>query len=211
MTSNWQRILLLAPHIDDAEMGCGGTIAKLAEGTVEIHYASFSNCEISIPEGLPSDILRTEQTEAMKILGLSPDKRVAHDFPVRRFSEHRQDILELLVGLKREFEPDLVMLPSSNDIHQDHEVIHDEGLRAFKHCSLLGYELPWNNFSFSPGYFVALTDEHLTKKIKAIQAYSSQSRRKYSDQDFMMGLARQRGVQIGSHLAEAFEAIRIIG
>jgi LmbE family N-acetylglucosaminyl deacetylase len=37
-----KRILVLAPHIDDGEFGCGGTIAKLIADRAEVFYAAFS-------------------------------------------------------------------------------------------------------------------------------------------------------------------------
>ena len=50
-----------------------------------------------------------------------------HDFEVRTFPAARQEILEILVGINSELEPDLVLMPSLGDIHQDHETIAREG------------------------------------------------------------------------------------
>ena len=77
-----------------------------------------------------------------------------HDFDVRTFPERRQDILELLVALWEEWRPDVVFQPSLHDIHQDHQTIAQEGLRAFKRTTILGYEIPWNNFDFSYQWYV---------------------------------------------------------
>ena len=72
-----------------------------------------------------------------------------HDFDVRTFPERRQDILELLVALWEEWQPDVVFQPSLHDVHQDHRTVAEEGLRAFKRTTILGYEIPWNNFDFA--------------------------------------------------------------
>ena len=73
-----------------------------------------------------------------------------------RSREHRQDILELLVALWEEWRPDAVFQPSLHDIHQDHQVVAAEGLRAFKRTTILGYEIPWNNFDFAYQAYVSL-------------------------------------------------------
>ena len=106
--------------------------------------------------------------------------------------------------------PDMVIIPSSSDNHQDHQVIHTEALRAFKNCSLLGYELPWNHSSFRSTYFVPVTSAAIEKKVNAIKAYQSQSHRNYMNEDFIRSLARVRGVQCNSEYAEAFEVYKLI-
>ena len=75
---------------------------------------------------------------------------------MRTFPERRQDILELLIELWEEWRPDAVFQPSLHDVHQDHQVIAAEGLRAFKRTTILGYEIPWNNFDFAYQAYVAL-------------------------------------------------------
>ena len=115
-----------------------------------------------------------------------------------------------MVKLRKQIQPDLVIMPNSYDIHQDHKVIYDEGLRAFKHSSLLGYELPWNSLQFISNFHIKLGKEELDTKWKAISAYKSQEKRSYKSEEFFTGLARVRGMQVGSEFAEAFEAIRWI-
>lgn len=102
------------------------------------------------------------------------------DYPVRHFPAVRQDILESLVRVSREYRPDLVLAPSSFDTHQDHATVFHEGLRAFKHSSVLGYELPQNLISFDNSAFVELSDGHLKRKMEALGVYESQAFRKYS-------------------------------
>ncbi len=83
---NKDRILILAPHTDDGEFGCGGSIAKLSGKGAEIHYVAFSSCRASVPEGFPNDILVREVKAATEILGISPQNLHILDFPVRRFN-----------------------------------------------------------------------------------------------------------------------------
>ncbi|MCK4569628.1 MAG: PIG-L family deacetylase [Bacteroidales bacterium] len=204
-----KKILLLAPHPDDPEYACGGSIARWSKEN-ELFYMAFSPCNISLPDGFPENILYEELLASAKVLGIAKGNITTFDFPVRRFPEHRQDILEEMVMLRKSIHPDIVLMPNSNDIHQDHKVIYEEGVRAFKHCSLLGYELPWNNLQFTSNFHVTLSKDDLAIKWEAIASYKSQEIRAYKSEDFFEGLARVRGLQVGSEFAEAFELIRWI-
>src|SRR5687768_10016401 len=144
-------ILVLAPHTDDAEFGCGASIAKYIEQGKQVTYIAFSSCAQSLPEGLPADRLIDECKAATQSLGIQSTKIL--DYQVRDFYQQRQNILEELVKIRKEFDPQTVFLPAQNDIHQDHQVIYAEGLRAFRNLNVLGYELPWNNTRFQPNYF----------------------------------------------------------
>jgi len=207
---NTKRVLVLGPHTDDGEFGCGGTIAKFVEGSRDVYYATFSCAEESVPEGLPKDILLKEVQASSKVLGIKNDNLLIYRYPVRKFAHYRQDILEDLVKLKNDLQPDLVLMPSAHDLHQDHYTIAIEGLRAFKFTSILGYEMPWNNINFSTTSFVYLEERHINKKLESVRCYRSQTGRKYANEEFIKGLARTRGVQIGVEYAETFEVIRWI-
>ncbi len=202
------RVLILAPHTDDGELGCGGSIARLVSEGKEVYYVAFSICTRSLPPELPPDTLAKEVMKATAILGIPRERVILFDFDVRRFKEFRQDILEEMIKIKAKVEPDIVFIPSPTDIHQDHQVISEEGLRAYKNTSLLGYELPWNNVSFNTRCFIKLNEKHIRTKLKALTAYKSQAHRQYLNEEFIRGLAATRGVQINSKYAEAFEMIR---
>jgi LmbE family N-acetylglucosaminyl deacetylase len=210
MLNQKKRVLVLAPHTDDGEFGCGGTISKFISEGHDVYYAAFSACQQSVLPQFPSDILITEVKEATKILGIEPEKLILFDYDVRTFGYQRQDILDDLIRLRADIKPDLIFMPTITDVHQDHHTIAEEGMRAFKFNSILSYELPWNNFSFSTSSFVHLDEEFIQTKVRALQAYQSQAHRPYSDEEFIRSLARTRGVQIGTKYAEAFELVRWI-
>lgn len=205
------KILVLAPHTDDAELGCGGTLARFHAEGKEIYVAAFSTARASLPEGAEPDTLKNEFLASMKILGVPEERLFVHDYQVRMLSYHRQEVLEEMVKLRQVIQPDLVLLPSGSDLHQDHQVVYNEGLRAFKHASIWGYELPWNHVSFSTQAFVTLDQSHLDMKWKMMTTYESQfqKQRAYFTKEFMEGLARVRGVQINEPYAEAFEVVRL--
>lgn len=201
-------ILALAPHPDDLELSCGGALNKLINQGNTVYYVVFSPCDKSLPEGFEEGALYREVEDAAACIGISKSHIIKYDFPVREFPKHRQDILENLVKLNRELNPDLVFIPNSNDLHQDHKTIYEEGMRAFKRKKILGYELLWNNDNFKSNFFIKLQREHIDIKKEALKAFKSQSFRGYFSDEFLFGLARVRGVQCGSEYAEAFELIR---
>ena len=208
--SKYGKVLVLAPHTDDGELGAGGTIVRLIESGAEVFYAAFSTAETSVPEGFPKDILKTEVKNATLKLGIASERLLIYNYEVRKLNYVRQEILEELIRLRRQIDPDLVLLPSLNDIHQDHSTIAHEGLRAFKQKTILGYELIWNNLTFSTSCFVKLEERHIKKKCEALKEYASQQHRDYISEEFVYSLATARGVQIGNKYAEAFEVIRLI-
>lgn len=206
-----KRVLALAPHTDDAELGCGGTLARLLEEGASVHVVAFSTAKDSLPPGVPPMLTQEEFAEAMRRLGVPTQNVLTLDYAVRTFSYCRQAVLEELVQLRNRIKPDLVLLPSAHDIHQDHQVVAAEGLRAFKETTVWGYELPWNLVTFSAQAFVTLQRRHLDAKWRALTAYQSQFDlgRPYFNRDVIEGLARVRGVQAKAEYAEAFEVARL--
>jgi LmbE family N-acetylglucosaminyl deacetylase len=202
-----ERIMVLAPHTDDGELGCGASIAKYIAGGKQVVYVAFSTCSQSLPKNLPADTLAVECGAATRALGIQ--EVILFDFEVRKLLFHRQEILEELIRLNKNLQPQTVFIPARHDVHQDHQVIYAEGLRAFKNCNVLGYELPWNNFNFAPAYFEKIEEGHLAAKQAALKEYKSQQGRSYMQPDFHTALATVRGVQSNAPFAEAFEVYRL--
>jgi LmbE family N-acetylglucosaminyl deacetylase len=205
-----RRVLVLAPHTDDGEFGCGGTMARLVEEGADVRYVAFSIATRSLPEGFAPDTLAREVREATTELGIPEANLTVHDFDVRTFPEHRQEILELLIALWNEWEPDLVFQPSLHDVHQDHQTVAAEGLRAFKRTTILGYEIPWNNFDFAYQAYFALEQRHLERKVAALGRYASQQHRRYANPEYAWNLARTHGINVNREYAEVFEVYRAI-
>ena len=204
------KVLVLAPHTDDGEFGCGGAIAKMIENDCDVHYAAFSACEQSVRKEFPPDILISEVREATAILGIPEKNLYLYDYKVRTFNFHRQNILQDLIQLREKLNPDIVFMPSTDDIHQDHQTIAQEGLRAFKFTNILCYEMPWNNLTFNTSAFFYLSEKHIQLKVEALQSYKSQASRPYANEEFIRALARTRGVQINTKYAETFSIIRFV-
>lgn len=208
MPADFQRVLILAPHTDDGEIGCGASIGKWVCQGKEVYYVVFSSASKSLPKGMPANTLEKEVRQAMRVLGIARGNLILFKYLVREFPSHRQQILEDMTQLKEKLKPDLVLLPSTNDTHQDHQIVSHEGFRAFKRISIIGYEMPYNNLSFNTGLFVTLDEADVTRKIGALRCYKSQAQKPYVTPDFVRSLATVRGAQIGVRYAEAFEVIR---
>ena len=84
----------------------------------------------------------------LKKLGIKQSNLIIHDFPIRKLNFHRQEILEILVSLRNGCDYDLVLTPSSTDVHQDHQTVTNEVIRAFKGRTILGYDLSLPNKYF---------------------------------------------------------------
>ena len=203
-------VLVLAPHTDDGEFGCGGTMARFIENGVRITYAAFSTAAKSVPDGFPKDVLKHEVRAATGVLGIPEKDLRVYDFEVRTFPTVRQDILEEMILLQQEIDPDCVLLPALVDLHQDHKTIAEEGLRAFKRTTVMAYEIPWNNLNFSHQAYVRLEDRHVEKKVEALACYASQGHRNYTREDYIRNVALTRGVNVGCEFAEVFEVYRWI-
>jgi LmbE family N-acetylglucosaminyl deacetylase len=205
-----RRALVLAPHTDDGEFGCGGTMARLVAAGADVRYVAFSIATRSLPEGFAPDTLAREVREATAELGIPADRLTVHDFDVRTFPDHRQEILELLIEIWNDWEPDAVFQPSLHDVHQDHQTIAQEGLRAFKRTTILGYEIPWNNFDFSYQAYIALDEAHIERKVAALGKYTSQQHRRYANSEYVWNVARTHGTNVNREYAEVFQVYRVV-
>jgi LmbE family N-acetylglucosaminyl deacetylase len=185
-------------------------MARLVEAGCDVRYVAFSIATRSLPDGFPPDTLAGEVRDATTSLGIKDDHLTVHDFDVRTFPEHRQEILELLVALWEDYRPDIVFQPSHHDVHQDHQTVAQEGLRAFKRTTIFGYEIPWNNFDFAYGAYVGLEQRHVERKVTAVQCYASQQHRRYANADYIWNLARVHGTNVNREYAEVFQVYRLV-
>ncbi|MFZ1880351.1 MAG: PIG-L deacetylase family protein [Gaiellaceae bacterium] len=210
MIGSVERALVLAPHTDDGEFGCGGTMARLVDQGADVRYVAFSIATRSLPEGFAPDTLAREVREATAEIGIPAANLTVHDFDVRTFPDHRQEILELLIEIWNGWKPDCVFMPSLHDVHQDHQTIANEGLRAFKRTTILGYEIPWNNFDFSYQAYLALDKSHIERKVAALERYASQQHRRYANSEYVWNVARTHGTNVNREYAEVFQVYRVV-
>ena len=185
--------IYLGAHTDDIELGCGGSIVKDS-------YGFTFTCTSAFRHLLP------EMLNSFKVLGINHDTKIRQDFQHRNID--RQMLLDELIKIRDKYNPTTVFTHSSFDTHQDHQVIHNETLRAFKHCNIIGYQLPWNDLKGSKYTYYKGID--LKKKQEALKCYKSQRNRTYFNGKYQASLAMVAGQECGKKFAEKFEVIRWI-
>lgn len=192
-------VLLLAPHLDDIELGAGGMVAKLSEDSW-ITYMGF----YAPPE------LRNEFHESARILGI--DEVHLYEFERRTFPSHRQEILQILYDYDKSHDVDLVLTPATTDIHQDHQTITNEAIRAFRRSTILGYEVPGNTLKLQQNCFVILDEEHVKRKTESILCYKSQfeTRGLKFTEEYTRSRIINYGVHVNNKYAEIFEVIKLV-
>lgn len=190
-------ILIVSPHTDDAELAAGGSIHKWTSQNNEVYHIVF------YPR------FKKEFIEASKVLGVPENNLIIKSMDRRTFPQNRQKICDCLYDLRQKMNPDLVVSPYINDVHQDHQQVSAECRRAFRRgTSILEYELIHNCVNFVPNYYIKISDENLQRKIEAVKCYKTESKKPYFHPELLAGLARIRGVQCDATYAEAFHAHR---
>jgi len=206
------KILIISAHPDDIEMSMGSTLAKLAltdndhsgldheTHTLQIHILSSSHT-IDGNAGITKELGKS-------LHGIYDLQFHLHEYPTMHFQEHYQAIRDDVFRIKQEFNPDVVYCKSPNAIHPDHRVIGEACESIFLECSVYAMEGIRDGQNQKINKWVSINAEDLNTKINAIKCYTSQTRRKYSDQSLIDAWARFRGAQVGVQFAEGFEVIR---
>lgn len=207
---NRRVVVAIGAHTDDVELGAGATLARLKREGWSIVAVACSRAESSLPSHYPPDTLELEFRSSMAVLGASHTRVLG--LPVRRLDDHRQELLEELVRLRAEFDPELIISHSSNDTHQDHAVVSAEVVRAFRSRTILGFHSPWNERTTVSNSFVEVKPKDLEVKKAMLRCYRSQIelRRNYFDSDYVEVASKYAGFQSGADLAEAFETITVM-
>jgi LmbE family N-acetylglucosaminyl deacetylase len=152
-----------------------------------------------------------EYHHSMDILGVKPENVFLHDFVTRRFQASRQEILEVLINLKKEYQPEVVFVHTSKDIHQDHQTVTEEALRAFRGTTLLGFDVLRSSYGFFPHFLVEVSEKAVDKKIQALNAYKTYTDKYYFDANITHATAIRHGALAERPYAEGFDILRIVG
>lgn len=204
------KILGLCPHIDD-EMGILPFIFYSQKNlNVEYFVFYFSDCQKSTRQlGFSSNVLRQENKFVIKSLGVPSKNVFFEDYPVRDFFKFRQNILERMIEFRENIQPDIVLLPGTKDIHQDHKCIFEEGCRCFKnHATLIGFSYPWNSFEDVNNIFIEIDKVTADKIVSLLGNYKSQKTRLYMKEDFIRANFIANGIKIGKPMAVGYEFIK---
>lgn len=218
-----QSVLILAAHPDDEVLGCGGTIAKLANDGAFIHVAFLSDGITSRGGGGAAfdaqlSARRNAAKKACEILGVTSVS--FGDFPDNRMDTVALlDITKVVEALIAEHLPEIVFTHHAGDVNIDHRRLHDavvtscrpqkghsvKTLLCFEVPSSTEWQLAGSGPVFIPNWFVDIS-KTLDRKLLALDAYAAELRdwphpRSKQGVEY---LARWRGATVGAEAAESF-------
>jgi LmbE family N-acetylglucosaminyl deacetylase len=202
------RLLCLGAHADDIEIGCGGTVLRLAAEFPDLvaRWIVFSGVGLRGVEARNSAaaFLENISQKQIEVLG----------FRDGYFPFQGADLKDCFEAVKRDFDPSLILTHWQGDAHQDHRFVAELTHNTFRDHLVLEYEIPkYDGDLGNPAFFVPLTQAQVHRKIKTIvrQFPSQRGRSWFSDETFL-AMARLRGIGCNAPegLAEAFYARKIV-
>jgi LmbE family N-acetylglucosaminyl deacetylase len=155
--------------------------------------------------------VKAEHFEAMAVLGVQKERIIFGPFTTRVFPNSRQEILEYFLKLRKDFKPDLIFIHSKQDIHQDHNTMTDEALRAFRGITVLGFDVVRSSHGFFPHFLVEVTEKDVNKKIEALSKYETYRDRYYFNSELTRSIMVRHGALAERPYAEGFDILRIVG
>ncbi|MFP3855400.1 MAG: PIG-L deacetylase family protein [Anaerolineales bacterium] len=201
-----KRILFVGAHPDDIELGCGALLANIVDRAEVLCLTLSDNQENPALGGLVEEHYRS-----MEVLGVDRGSVLMESFDTRNFARDRQRILEYLYELNREHRPEIVFVHSSADIHQDHGVVTQEALRAFRGTSVLGFDVIRSSYGFFPNFLVEVRQQDVDRKLKALAEYKTYKDKYYFDPELIRATLVRHGALAERPYAEGFDILRIVG
>ncbi|MEM7143320.1 MAG: PIG-L family deacetylase [Actinomycetota bacterium] len=198
------RVLILAAHADDVEIGAGGTLLRLqSDRPVEARAVVFSSS--------PERAAEQERASAMLFEGSVGYELEIHEFAENLFPDQWAAI-KSAVHATTAFAPDLVLTHRLIDRHQDHRTLAELAWHSFRDHLVLQFEVPkYEGDLGRPNLYVPLDDATIDRKVEIIEtAFGSQAEKPWFDADTFKGLARVRGVECNQRWAEAFHADKTV-
>jgi len=198
-------ILAIGAPPDDIELGCGGSLAKLARDGARIHALVLSRGG----RGCHAGIDRSDESHrALRRLGVT--EVIQQDFPDTRFPACRNDIVAVIEQACAQIAPHRVYTMCGEDHHQDHRTVHEASIIACRSIpQILCYESPSTLPQFAPQVFEDISAQ-LDLKIHALREHASQGDRHYMQEDHLRCHAQFRGQQIGIGPSEGFVPYRLV-
>jgi LmbE family N-acetylglucosaminyl deacetylase len=195
-------VLCVGAHPDDIEIGCGGTLLRLA-GRPETTVAGLV---------LTSTADRREEAEAA-LPAFFPDATVrVLDLPDGRLPAHWGAVKDALEDSARDLRPTVVLAPRADDAHQDHRLLGRLVSTVWRDALILHYEIPkWDGDLRSPNVYVRLTEDEARRKVELLhRCFPSQLTRDWWDDELFSGLMRLRGMESRSRYAEGFVSDKLV-
>lgn len=206
MNFSGKRVLFLGAHPDDIELGCGALLHHIVKHT-DLLCVTLSDNQ-SNPD---LKNVKDEHYKSMAVLGVAKDRVIFGPFTTRVFQNARQDILEYFLKLRKDFVPDLIFVHSKQDVHQDHNTMTDEALRAFRGITVLGFDVVRSSYGFFPNFLVEVNEEDVSKKVEALAQYETYRDRYYFNSEVTRAIMVRHGALAERPFAEGFDTLRVVG
>lgn len=206
MNFSGKRVLFLGAHPDDIELGCGAFLHHIVRQT-DVLCVTLSDNQ----KNPDLQQVKSEHYESMAVLGVPTASILLGPFTTRVFPDARQEILEYFLKLRKEFKPDLIFTHTKQDVHQDHNTMTDEALRAFRGITVLGFDVVRSSYGFFPHFLVEVTEEDVNKKIEALSKYETYRDRYYFNSELTRSIMVRHGALAERPFAEGFDILRIVG
>jgi LmbE family N-acetylglucosaminyl deacetylase len=193
------QILCLGAHSDDPEIGCGGTMLRLAaERQVIVHWVVWGCSPIRGEEARRSAAVFLDGA-------VSADVRI-HAFRDGFFPYVGGELKDAFENLKRDVSPDLIFTHRREDLHQDHRLINQLTWNTFRDHLILEYEIPkYDGDLGAPNVFVSLDETVVERKIRQlVDVFATQRDKRWFTDETFRGLLRIRGIEAGTRYAEGF-------
>jgi LmbE family N-acetylglucosaminyl deacetylase len=203
-----RRVLCLGAHSDDIEIGCGGTILHLLEGSSRLEIYWMVLCSN------PERAKEAKRSANALLRGAHKKTVVIKTFRDGFLPYIGAPVKECFEELKKSFAPDLIFTHFRSDLHQDHRMMCELTWNTFRNHLILEYEVPKYDADLgSPNFFVPLSAATTRKKIKALMRYfGTQRSKQWFSEDLFEGLMRLRGIEAASptRFAEAFHCRKML-
>lgn len=201
-----QKVCFIGAHPDDIELGCGALISHIAQ-TTDILTVTLSDNQ----KNTALTHVVEEHYNSMAALGVPRQNVILGQFETRRFPHSRQEILEFLIDLNRIHHPEIVFVHTRADIHQDHQTVTEEALRAFRGTTVLGFDVIRSSYGFFPNFLVEVDEKDLECKLQALACYKTYEDKYYFDPEVTRATLVRHGALAERPFAEGFDILRIIG
>jgi LmbE family N-acetylglucosaminyl deacetylase len=201
------RVLALGAHSDDIEIGCGGTLLRLAgERELEVLWVVFCST--------PPRAEEARHSAAQFLSGVASSRLVVGSHRDGFLPYRGAEVKDEFESLKQQFQPDLIFTHFREDRHQDHRLVSELTWNTWRDHLILEYEIPKYDGDFgSPNFFAPLPASVLERKIDLVlRSFPSQAGKGWFTADLFRAVARIRGMecQAEERLAEAFYVRKLV-